>query len=114
VFVFVWYKNELGSHFTRIQDIVSGYYTLTEKKLNFPHKGALDPDDGFIKAKLSVALQVLAELKHVLKLDGDLELNVSTTSILPRASLPRQPSMWRRTSYMVNVSGDVLLASFCS
>jgi hypothetical protein len=34
-------------------------------------------DDGYIKAKLSVALQVLAELKHVLKEDAGLELNVS-------------------------------------
>ena len=34
-------------------------------------------DDGYIKAKLSVALQVLAELKRVLKEDAGLELNVS-------------------------------------
>jgi hypothetical protein len=34
-------------------------------------------DDGYIKAKLSVALQVLAELKHVLKQDAGLGLNVS-------------------------------------
>jgi hypothetical protein len=40
-------------------------------------------DDGYIKAKLSVALQVLAELKAVFKADAGLELNVSKTSILP-------------------------------
>jgi hypothetical protein len=40
-------------------------------------------DDGYIKTKLSVALQVLAELKHILKQDTGLELNVSKTSILP-------------------------------
>ena len=33
-------------------------------------------DDGYIKAKLSVALQVLAELKRILKEDAGLELNV--------------------------------------
>ena len=41
-------------------------------------------DDGYIKGKLSVALQVLAELKRVLKEDAGLELNVSKTSILPK------------------------------
>jgi hypothetical protein len=41
-------------------------------------------DDGYIKAKLSLALQVLAELKAVFKADAGLELNVSKTSILPK------------------------------
>ena len=41
-------------------------------------------DDGYIKAKLSVALQVLAEIKHVFEEDAGLELNVSKTSILPK------------------------------
>ena len=41
-------------------------------------------DDGCIKAKLRVTLQVLAELKRVLKEDPDLELNVSKTSVLPK------------------------------
>ena len=39
-------------------------------------------DDGYIKAKLSVALQVLAELKDVFKADAGLELNVAKTAIL--------------------------------
>ena len=43
-------------------------------------------DDGYIKRKLSVALQVLAELKSVLKEDAGLELNVSKTSILPKGT----------------------------
>ena len=43
-------------------------------------------DDGYIKAKLSVALQVLAELKAVFKADAGLELNVSKTSILPKGT----------------------------
>ena len=41
-------------------------------------------DDGYIKAKLSVGLQVLAELKAVFKEDAGLELNVPKTSILPK------------------------------
>jgi hypothetical protein len=43
-------------------------------------------DDGYIKAKLSVELQVFAELKHVLKLDACLELKVSKTSVLPKGT----------------------------
>jgi hypothetical protein len=41
-------------------------------------------DDGYIKTKLSVALQVLTELKTVFKEDAVLELNVSKTVILPK------------------------------
>ena len=41
-------------------------------------------DDRYIKTKLNVVLQVLAEFKHALKQDADLELNVSKTSILPK------------------------------
>jgi hypothetical protein len=41
-------------------------------------------DDGYIKAKLSIALQVLTEFKVVFKADAGLELNVSKTSILPK------------------------------
>jgi hypothetical protein len=57
--------------------------------------------DGYTKAKLSVALQVLAELKYVLKQDAGLELNVSKTSILPKGVTNQAPHplMWRRTSY---------------
>jgi hypothetical protein len=40
--------------------------------------------DGYIKAKLSITLQVLSELKEVFKEDAGLELNVSKTSILPK------------------------------
>jgi len=42
-------------------------------------------DDGYIKGKLSEALQVLAELKRVLKEDAGLELKISKTVILPKA-----------------------------
>ena len=41
-------------------------------------------DDGYIKGKLSVALQVLTQLKYVLKADTGLELNITKTSILPK------------------------------
>jgi hypothetical protein len=41
-------------------------------------------NDGYIKGKLSVSLQVLTELKRVLKEDAGMELNVSKTSILPK------------------------------
>ncbi len=41
-------------------------------------------DDGYIKGKLSVVLQVLAELKRVLKEDSGLELNISKTAVLSK------------------------------
>ncbi len=41
-------------------------------------------DDGYIKTKLSVALQILAELKRVLKQNAGLELNVAKISVLPK------------------------------
>jgi hypothetical protein len=41
-------------------------------------------DDGYIKGKLSVVLQVLSELKRVLKEDTGLELNISKTAILSK------------------------------
>jgi hypothetical protein len=39
-------------------------------------------EDGYIKAKLSVTLQVFAELKCDLKEDAGLELNISKTKIV--------------------------------
>jgi len=39
-------------------------------------------DDGYIKAKLSVALQVLAELKAVFKEDAGPKLSVRNTSLV--------------------------------
>ena len=35
-------------------------------------------DDGYIKAKLSVALEVLSDIKHVLREDAGLDLNDKT------------------------------------
>ena len=47
-------------------------------------------DDGYIKVKLSVTLQVLAEVKTVFKADAGLELNISKTSILPSKGVTAQ------------------------
>jgi hypothetical protein len=58
-------------------------------------------DDAYIKAKMTVALQVLAELKRVLKEDAGLELNVSKTSILPKGiTQQRLCLMWRTVSLL--------------
>jgi len=76
-------------------------------------------DDGYIKAKLSVALQVLAELKAVFKADAGLELNVSKTSILPskgvtaQAALDMAQTIMQATPTLAHLSNDVLLDSFC-
>ena len=55
-------------------------------------------DDGYIKAKLSVALQVLAELKAVFKADAGLELNVSRPPSFPKGQRPKLRLIWRRPS----------------
>ncbi len=39
-------------------------------------------DDGYIKAKLSVALEVLSDIKHVLREDAGLDLNDKTKILL--------------------------------
>ncbi len=75
-------------------------------------------DDGYIKAKLSVVLPVLAKLKHVLKQDAGLELNVSKTSILPKgvtaqAAFDVAQNIIQATPTMAHLSEDLLLASFC-
>jgi hypothetical protein len=46
-------------------------------------------DDGYIKVKLSVTLQVLSELERVLKEDADLVLNVVRPPSCPRVSASR-------------------------
>ena len=67
-------------------------------------------DDGYIKAKLSVALQVLAELKVVFKADAGLELNVSKTSILR----PKLRLIWRRPSCKQPQAWLTLVTTFSS
>ena len=85
----------------------------------FPEARAIAyADDGYIKAKLSVALQVLAELKRVLKEDAGLELNVSKTSVLPKgvtqqATFDAVHNIIKASPTLTHLSGDVLLASFC-
>ena len=75
-------------------------------------------DDGYIKAKLSVALQVLAELKRVLKEDAGLELNVAKTSVLPKgvsqqAAFDVAQNIIQATPTLFHLSGDVTIGSFC-
>ena len=74
-------------------------------------------DDGYIKGKLSVALQVLAELKRVLKEDAGLELNVSKTSILPKGTTQKTVfdvahSFIAASPALTQISGDISLDSF--
>ncbi len=76
-------------------------------------------DDGYIKAKLSVTLQVLAELKVVFKVDAGLESNVSKTSILPSKGVTDQvtfdmcQTIMEGTPTLAHLINDVLLDSFC-
>ena len=75
-------------------------------------------DDGYIKAKLSVALQVLAELKRIFKEDAGLELNIHKTSVLPKgvsqqAAFDVAQNIFQATPTLTHLSGDVTLGSFC-
>ena len=74
-------------------------------------------DDGYMKGRLSVVLQVLAEPKCVLKEVSGLELNVGKTSILPNTT---QQTVFDVTHSIIVASpaltqlrGDVFLVSFC-
>lgn len=74
-------------------------------------------DDGYIKGKLSVALQVLAELKRVLKEDAGLELNISKTAFLPKAITQQAifdvaHGFIKATPQLTQLSGEVSLDSF--
>ncbi len=75
-------------------------------------------DDGYIKGKLSVALEVLAELNRVLKEDAGLELNVSKTSILPKgttqqAAFDMAQTIMQATASLAHLRNDFLVDSFC-
>jgi hypothetical protein len=75
-------------------------------------------DDCYIKGKLSVALQVLAELKSVLKKDAGLELNISKTAILPKAITQQgifdvAHGFINATPQLTQLSAEVSLDSFC-
>jgi hypothetical protein len=75
-------------------------------------------DDGYIKDKLNVTLQVLTDLKYVLKTDVGLEINVSKTSILPKGVTDQTvfdlvQNIIQGKPTLSHLNGDVLLASFC-
>ena len=76
-------------------------------------------DDGYIKAKLSIALQVLPELKTVYKADAGLELNVAKTSILPAKDVSQQVAfdvaqgIITASPALTHLSADLALANFC-
>ena len=64
------------------------------------------------------SLQVLAELKRVLKQDAGLQLNVSKTSMLRKGSTQQAVlhvahSFIAASPALTQLSGDVSLASFC-
>ena len=58
-------------------------------------------DDGYIKSNMSVTLQVLTNLKCVLKEDDGLDLHVVKTSVLPKVDPNRLSLMWHRTSFRI-------------
>ena len=75
-------------------------------------------DDGYIKAKLCTALQVLAELKAVFKADAGLELNVVKTSILPKGVTVQSvfdmtQTIMQATANLAHLRNDFLVDSFC-
>jgi len=75
-------------------------------------------DDGYIKGKLSITLQVLTEVKFVFKENTGLELNVSKTSILPKgvtvqSVLDVARTIIQGTPTLTHLRNDVLLDSFC-
>jgi hypothetical protein len=75
-------------------------------------------DDGYIKSKLSVALQVLTELKSVFKTDAGLELNVSKTSILPTGTTDQDAfdmaqTIMEATPSLDHLTNDLFVDSFC-
>jgi hypothetical protein len=51
-------------------------------------------NDGYIRATMSVTLQVLADLKHVLKVEDGLDLNGSKTSVLSKGVTQTSPLRW--------------------
>ncbi len=75
-------------------------------------------DDGYIKTKLNVVLQVLADLKSVFKVDSGLEINVSKTSILPKGTTTQvvfdmAQTIMEVTPSLTHISNDFLVDSFC-
>ena len=75
-------------------------------------------DDGYMKARMSVALQVLADLNHVLKEDAGLDRSISKTSVLPKgvtqqAAFDVSHSIINNSPALTSLNADVSLAFFC-
>ena len=75
-------------------------------------------DDGYIKAKLSVGLQVLVDHKTVFKEDAGLDLNVSKTSILPKGVTQQvafdvAQGIITASPALTHLSADLALVIFC-
>jgi hypothetical protein len=76
-------------------------------------------DDGYIKARVSVAFQVLAELKAVFKEDAGLELNVAKSASLPVHGVTQQAafdvahSIIAASSTLTHLRAEIALDSFC-
>jgi hypothetical protein len=75
-------------------------------------------DDGHINARMSVALQVLVDLSHVLKEGAGLDLNISKTSVLPKgvthqAAFDVAHRIINHNSVLTPLNADVSLDSFC-
>ncbi len=74
-------------------------------------------DDGYIKGKLSVVLQVLPELKRVLKEDSGLELNMSKTDVLSKVITQKTffdvaHVFINNSPQLIHLSGEISLDSF--
>ena len=74
-------------------------------------------DDGYMKTTLILTLQVLTDLKCVLKEDAGLELNVFKTSVLPKgitqqSAFDEVHNINTRPT-LTHLNRDVLLVSFC-
>ncbi len=85
----------------------------------FPEVRAITyDDDGYIKEKLSIALQVLTELKAVFKADSGLDLNVAKTSILTKGVTDQTvfdmaQTIMEATASLAHLRNDFLVDSFC-
>jgi hypothetical protein len=86
--------------------------TKNKKRFYMEARAIAYADDGYIKAKLSVTLQVLTEFKNVLKQDAGLELNVSKTSILPKCVTAQVVFDVAQNIIQATPQQDVLLSSF--
>ncbi len=82
-----------------------------------PARAVAYADDGYIKGKLSDVLQVLAELKRVLKEDAGLDLNISKTAVLSKAITQQAlfdvaHAFIDKSPQLTQLSGELSLDSF--